>query len=143
MKRKPLIFVWLVLFGTVTLCLGHEFWLHPRSFFPKPGERVRVDILVGEHFRGETWDSQRKHMHRLVHYRKSQPGSDLLTQLKGDTIENVEVTFKAKGTHLLAFATTNKYIEIEPEGFLAYLTEDGLDNAIEYRRNHNNFTGAA
>ncbi len=42
-----------------------------------------------------------------------------------------------EGTNLIAFNSTNTFIEIEPAIFNKYLLEDGLTNAIEYRKINN------
>ena len=40
------------------------------------------------------------------------------------------------GNNLIALNNRNTYIQIEPQKFNAYLQEDGLDNALEWRKTH-------
>jgi uncharacterized GH25 family protein len=60
--------------------------------------------------------------------------SKSISEEKGDSIE---LTMLDEGTNLVAFNSTNSFIEQEAEKFNEYLKEDGLYDAIEYRKRNN------
>ncbi|MEZ0606879.1 DUF4198 domain-containing protein [Fibrella sp. WM1] len=126
--------VWLtsLLLIVSVLAVGHEFWLQPARFFVAPGTVIRIQTMAGEQFTGETSEG---HKRRLVYYRHHSPSgtTDLSTTLTGDHYGQTSVKLAQPGTHVLVFANTPKFIRMEPNQFLDYLNEDGLDNVIAAR----------
>jgi len=57
-----------------------------------------------------------------------------VTEADGDSIEYFMID---EGTNLIAFNSNNSFINIEPGKFNEYLEEDGLLNALEYRKKNN------
>lgn len=137
MKRR-IYLTCLLLIGCVW-ATAHEFWLEPTRFFAKPGDTVQVRTLVGEGFAGEPSEGKKN---RIVQYRHHAPKgqTDLTPTLTGDTYGSVSVSLTQPGTHLLVFANTPKFIELDADKFLAYLREDGLDNVIALRRDRGDTT---
>lgn len=133
MKR----FIYLaVLFVFFTLLSSHEFWLNPEKFIYTRGEKINIRFLVGENFDGENWKGNNEKIQSLKLYYGgvSDDLSGTISEEKGDSIE---LTMLDEGTNLVAFNSTNSYIELDAAKFNEYLQEDGLYNAIEYRKQNN------
>ncbi len=112
---------------------AHEFWLQPSRFFAAPGDKINIQVLVGEGFAGTRSEGKKN---RLVQYRHhtSAGVTDLAPVLTGDTYGDLSVGLDAPGTHLFNFANTPKFLAMKADKFLLYLAEDGLDNVIEARK---------
>jgi uncharacterized GH25 family protein len=116
--------------------LAHEFWLNPSKFIYKRTEAVNIRFLVGEDFDGENWKGNNERIKSLKLYYGgvSDDLTPVVTDATGDSIEYVMID---EGTNLIAFNSNNSFIELEPSKFEDYLKEDGLTNAIEYRKKNN------
>ncbi|MCU0380438.1 MAG: DUF4198 domain-containing protein [Chitinophagaceae bacterium] len=112
---------------------SHEFWLQPNRFQYKSGDPVRIRFQVGESFRGENWTGTRASVERLELFWKE--FDDDLKPLIGDTVpgDSLIIQFFDEGTVMTVFESTDKYIRLDPAEFTAYLQEDGLQNAIDFR----------
>jgi uncharacterized GH25 family protein len=119
--------------------LAHEFWLDPEKFIYKRTEKVNIRFLVGEDFDGENWKGNNERIKSLKLYYGG-VSDDLSPTVTGAAGDSIEYTMIDEGTNLIAFNGNNSFIELEPSKFEAYLEEDGLMNAIEYRK-QNNETG--
>jgi uncharacterized GH25 family protein len=115
------------------IALAHEFWLQPNRFFAKVGDKVTIQVLVGEGFTGERSDGTKD---RIVQYKHQSAGgtTNLAPALTGDTYGSVPVSLTTAGTHLISFANTPKFLAMRADSFLLYLKEDGLDNVISARQ---------
>jgi uncharacterized GH25 family protein len=133
MKKIKLLFI---LLGLSTLLSSHEFWLNPDKFIYNRGEKINIRFFVGENFEGENWVGNKEKIQSLKLYYGgvSDDLSKSISEEKGDSIE---LTMLDEGTNLVAFNSTNSFIELEAEKFNEYLQEDGLYNAIEYRKQNN------
>jgi uncharacterized GH25 family protein len=115
---------------------GHEFWLQPNHFQFKTGDPIRIRFRVGEHFEGENWTGTRASVEQLTLFWKEYD-DDLKPLIRDSTQgDSVTVQFFDEGTVMMAFESTDKYIRLAPKEFLAYLQEDGIQNAIDYREQH-------
>jgi uncharacterized GH25 family protein len=134
MQRKLLTL--LIVFILYTLLSAHEFWLNPEKFIYKRTEEVNIKFFVGENFEGENWhgNDERIKSLKLYYGGVSDDLSSVVTHEIGDSIEYFMID---EGTNLIAFNSNNAFIEIEPAKFDAYLEEDGLTNALAYRRQYN------
>lgn len=132
---KKLLFFF-TLFFLLTLLSSHEFWLSPDKFIYNRGEKINIRFFVGENFEGENWKGNNEKIQTLKLYYGgvSDDLSKCLSEEKGDS---VELTILDEGTHMIAFNSTNSFIEIDTSIFNTYLEDDGLYNAIEYRKQHN------
>ena len=135
MPIKKLLFTILLLSFLPSL-FAHEFWLNPGKFIYKRTDKINIRFLVGENFDGENWNGSNEKIRSLKIYYGGVVDdlSPVLTNAAGDSIE---YTMIDEGTNLIAYQGTNSFIELEPEKFEAYLKEDGLTNALEYRNEHN------
>ncbi len=134
MKKNLLVFG-LALLG-FNIAFGHEFWLQPSKFFADVGDKISVQVLVGEGFVGERSEGKKNRLIQYSHH-TANAITDLGPTLTGDTYGDVSVTLKTPGTHLFNFANTPKLLTMKADSFLLYLEEDGLDNAIEIRKQRN------
>jgi uncharacterized GH25 family protein len=133
MKKVPLSLLLVILF---TILCSHEFWLLPDKFIYDRGEEINVSFLVGENFEGENWTGDSSRIYSLLFYyggvkdeipRKLFPG-------KGDTLHLRQYD---EGTNMLTYQSYSTLINLEADEFNKYLEEDGLTDAIEYRKQHN------
>ncbi len=132
MKRLAIILLLL----TATAISAHEFWLEPRQFHLRKGETLTLRFLVGEDFIGENWKGNRSSVQHLkLYYNQIQ---DDLIPLVPDSLagDSLNLQFFDEGTAMIAYQSVNRFISLEPDKFLEYLKEDGLDNAIQYREEH-------
>lgn len=140
-KQKIMVVSALCALMSITAGLSHEFWLFPSSFFPQVGKPVPVSINVGENYEGERWGGGNRRVQRL---RLITPkGEQNLTASISQSDSLVEIKpliLKDGGTQMITLETNNSFIELEANKFLEYLKEDGLDNAVAYRREHKETT---
>ena len=136
MKRIYLASIVFVLIAL--LAQAHEFWLLPGVFFAEPGQIVPVEVMVGEHFNGERSEGKKNRLLQYVHWIEGAK-EDLSPKLTGDHYGVVSLKLTKPGTHLVAFANTNKYLEMAADSFIAYLREDGLDHVIQLRKERREF----
>ncbi|TAF94893.1 MAG: DUF4198 domain-containing protein [Cytophagia bacterium] len=130
-----------LLLVAITAVFSHEFWLLPEQFFLSVDQNVKVSVEVGEDFTGERWGGGTRRVTALKLHTQTTI-KDLTSTVQQDDSGVIAPVLKLEetGTQLLTLATNNSFIELEPEKFLAYLTEDGLGNAIAYRQKHNETT---
>lgn len=130
------------LFATVSLIIisavlsAHEFWLEPEKFIYQRGEEINVRFHVGENFEGENWSGDTSRIQSLNFY-YSKVKDDLSPAMgieKGDSIQFSQFD---EGTAMVTFNSKNTFIELDSAQFNAYLQEDGLKEAIQYRKKHN------
>lgn len=112
---------------------AHDFWLEAHPFYTQKGKTVELSIHVGNEYTG---DSLPNIPNWYTDFSIYQPGSK--TPVKGELGEDPAGNFKPEqeGTYAIGYQSTFTYIEINPETFNKYLNEEGLQNAIEYRRKH-------
>ena len=130
MKKFSLIVVLGISLG---IAFGHEFWLQPSRFFATVGDKINVQILVGEGFLGERSEGRKN---RISQFRHDAAGSitDLAPSLTGDAYSDISVPLTTAGTHLFSFANTPKFLSMKADSFLLYLEEDGLNDVIKARQ---------
>jgi uncharacterized GH25 family protein len=122
-----------LLFLCVALPLSaHEFWLKPAKFKLRVGETTMISMRVGENFTGELWKFNQSRVIVFAHCHKNET-LDIAPVVKDSVTMPIELTFKTEGTHLVAFHSTPKFIELDAKKFSEYLKEDGLDEIIALR----------
>lgn len=132
MKMKKL----LSLVGLLLVCswvFAHEFWLEPVKFWLSKNEKVRIDHRVGEDYMGGHSDGHKYKIVKLDQYGRGQK-RDIRSQVCGDSLSSMDVSFDSEGSHLIAFNNTSKFIELEALQFNEYLRTEGLDNVAAFRR---------
>jgi uncharacterized GH25 family protein len=134
MKRILLISAFFLFAVFVT---AHEFWLHPEKFIYQWGETINVRLLVGENYEGENWSGNQSSINSFKLY-LGDAMDDMTDRISDSTSgDSLQFAIYDEGTYLLAYHSYNKYIELDSAKFLAYLQEDGLQNAIDYRQVNN------
>ena len=115
---------------------AHEFWLNPDKFIYRRIEKINVRFTVGENFEGENWQGNNERIRSLRIYYGG-VSDDLAPYITGMNGDSIEYTMVDEGTNLIAFHSNNSFIEMEPAQFEAYLEEDGLTHALDYRKQNN------
>lgn len=132
MKLRLLV---VLLIATISAALAHEFWIFPENFFPKMGEKVAWKIQVGEDYMGERWGGGSRRVERLRLFSDKGPKDLTATiQQSEKQVEAPAFTIQQAGTQMLVLETNNSFIELEADKFEAYLKEDGLNLALDYRQ---------
>ena len=132
MKLRLLAFL---LIATVASALAHEFWIFPENFFPKVGEKLAWRIQVGENYEGERWGGGSRRVERLRLLTTAGEKALTATVRQSDSqVEPPAVAIEVPGTQMLVLETNNSFIELEADKFEAYLKEDGLQLALDYRQ---------
>lgn len=129
-------FLAITLLTIISSLLAHEFWLSLQKYIYKRGEKINVRFFAGENFEGENWKGNKEKIQSLKIYYGG-VNDDLSNYISDDPGDSLELTMLDEGTNLIAFNSTNTFIEIEAPKFNEYLAEDGLQNAIEYRKENN------
>jgi len=104
---------------------AHEFWLEPLHFH----RAGKVLIQVGENFAGEAWKGSGK---RAVRIRDTHGSQVTPMRLSGPA--QVKIPGGQPGAHLLSFSNSNSFIRLQAEKFNDYLSDDGLDTALQLRK---------
>ena len=114
---------------------AHEFWLEPSKFIYKRGETASIKFRVGENFEGENWSGNRSKINFLSFYQNGIK-KDISASLSDNTGDSLQLHLDQEGTAVVAYNGINSFIELEAGKFNAYLKEDGLQEAIDYRTQH-------
>jgi uncharacterized GH25 family protein len=125
------------------LAEAHEFWLHPERFRLNAGETLAVSFKIGENFTGEPWKFRKQRVELLNLYGDDGYQQKLIDRIVDGDKENLKVTFERDGTHIIALQTNNAFIKTDGEKFNAYLKEDGLDEAYDFRLANNQLADSA
>ena len=132
MKKVIIVFLLLI---AATLS-AHEFWIQPDKFIYKRGETINLRFLTGENFAGENWTGGKEKVQSMRLYFDDaidKSFEDNFTNDKGDSIPFSIVT---EGTAMVTLNTKNSFIDLDAEKFNAYLREEGLSEALDYRTQH-------
>ncbi|RBL88896.1 DUF4198 domain-containing protein [Chitinophaga flava] len=124
-----------VILGSSIIAFSHEFWLQPAKFMLKVNEPARVNIMVGENYKGERSDGRR---YQVLQFKHFAAGKEEVVQqpLTGKKKSSLTMAFSTAGNHMLAFSNTGKYIGLDAKKFNEYLVEEGLNNVKEWREQH-------
>ncbi len=117
--------------------LAHEFWLEPQQYIFSRGQEINIRFHVGEGFKGENWSGSREKINFLNLYYGDVVDSSLNEHISEEKGDSLQFSVYEEGTVMVVFNNINSYIELEPQKFLEYLKEDGLTNAIDYRKAYN------
>ncbi len=130
--RYPII---LAMAAIATPVLAHEMWIAPSTFAAAEGETVALSLLVGDAADVKPWKFA---WEKLVSLRDFGPAAmrDLQPTISVPATDGApfaQVAFAGRGTHLVALESYQQLITLEPAKFNAYIKEDGLTGAIDYR----------
>jgi uncharacterized GH25 family protein len=116
--------------------LAHEFWLEPQQYIFSRGDEINIRFRVGEQFHGENWKGSRQKINDLKFY-FADIADDLQEGLTDDEGDSLQFTVYDEGTVMVTFNNINSFIELDAQKFNEYLQEDGLAEAIDYRKERN------
>ncbi|MFT3936652.1 MAG: DUF4198 domain-containing protein [Chitinophagaceae bacterium] len=133
MKRSIIL---LIIVAVVLPILAHEFWLQPEKFMYKPGEDINVRFWVGEDFDGSNWSGNRDKVKSLSLYLEDDIVDDIADQVSDEKGDSLQLSVLDEGTPMITFNSTNSFIELDAAKFNAYLQEDSLQEAADYRTAH-------
>ncbi len=123
----------LVLLIAVGRVWAHDFWLEAAPFYTEPGKPVDVSIHIGNEYAGDS-------MPNIVSWYTdfSLYDANGKRELPGELGRDPAGYFKPaqSGTFAVGYQSTFTYAEIEPDTFIKYLNEEGLEHAIAYRSRH-------
>jgi len=137
MKKRLLIASAAVIILCISLT-GHEFWIQPGLTHIVVGQRIPLELTIGENFTGERWQGKGNKVQAYTHYFRNESEELLLSLEPGEGIVDLpDFIPRTEGTHMLTLATHNNYIEMPANEFEDYLKEDGLMAAFNYRNDHN------
>jgi uncharacterized GH25 family protein len=112
---------------------AHEFWLQPEKFIYKKNDKATIRFRVGENFEGENWSGDRTKINFLT-LQTNTGKTDLATLISAKKGDSLQLVLQEEGTAMITYNGLNSYIELDAQKFNAYLEEDGLREAIEYRQ---------
>lgn len=122
--------------GVLTLALAsvawaHVFWVQASSSTPSVGERVSVQLRVGDAFPGDVVPRNNSKIEKCVVVRPD--GTQ--ASLGGRDADPVVAKFspEAPGGYLVAYRSKPSSVELEGEKFTAYLHDKGLDRILARR----------
>ena len=130
------IFLLLLFIAILTSLTAHEFWLSPQKFIYTRGEKINVRFFVGKNFEGENWKGNNEKIQSLKIFYGG-VDDDLSKYISNQPGDSLTLTMLDEGTNLITYNSKNTFIEIPADKFNEYLTEDGLTDAIDYRKKNN------
>jgi len=131
---KKTIILLLLVIGAASF--AHEFWIKPAKYIYKRGETINLKFLVGEKFAGENWSGNKEKVHTMHLYFADVVDSNLKDNLTDNKGDSIQFAIYEEGTAMVTLNTKNSFIDLEAKEFNKYLQEEGLIEALEYRREH-------
>lgn len=120
----------------------HEFWLQPDKFIYKRGETINIRLREGKNFEEKNWTDAKDQLNSLYFYFGGVKDKDLLKAFSDKKGDSIQLALLDEGTALISSNFTNTFIEMQADKFNVYLTENGLTEAIEYRKQNNDTNSA-
>lgn len=129
-------FLFVITLLIVVPVFAHEFWLEPQQYIFSRGQEINIRLRVGEGFKGENWSGSREKVNFLNLYYGDVVDSSLNEHISDEKGDSLQFSIFEEGTAMVVFNNVNSFIELEPKKFEEYLAEDGLANAVDYRKQH-------
>ncbi|TGE27919.1 DUF4198 domain-containing protein [Hymenobacter metallicola] len=123
----------LCIFLSAGAAVAQEFWLLPPRFFVEAGAKINLHVFVGENFTGSRWPGKPTRLTSFVHYAPNDTLDLTKTASQHDTL-STSVELVRPGVHLLAFSTTNSFVELDAETFNTYLKANELERVTHLRQ---------
>ena len=116
---------------------AHDFWLEAAPFYTAQGETVELSVHVGNDYVGDTLPNISSWYSDFSLFE-----GDRKTDVDGELGRDPAGYFKPQqdGTYLVAYQSMFQFTEIDPDTFNKYLVAEGLDHALEFRRQHQQLT---
>lgn len=116
--------------------LAHQFWLQPQQYIFSRTEEINIRFKAGEDFTGENWTGNNEKAKELKLY-YADVVDDLDNALSDANGDSLQFSLHEEGTAMVTFNSFNLFVQLEAEKFNAYLLNNGLQHAIDYRKQHN------
>lgn len=137
MKKRTLMAVLAILFTCIGI-VAHEFWIQPSLTHVSVGQRVPLEVTIGENFTGERWKGKGNRVTSYSHYYRNEIEELLLSLPPGEGLVDLpDFIPRTEGTHMLTITTNNAFLETPADEFEAFLKKNGLMSAYEYRNANN------
>ena len=109
---------------------SHDFWLEAHPFYTNAKNSVDISVHVGNEFIGDSLPNIPNWYTDFSLYQQHSK-----TKIKGELGRDPAGHFTPDqtGTYAIGYQSDFSYVEIDPDTFIKYLTDEGLDNAIQYR----------
>jgi hypothetical protein len=109
------------------LAAAHDFWIEPMNFRPKPGDKVPLQLRVGQHFKGEAVLFLPEAFERYLS--ASGDGEQSVAGKRGD--EPAGSIVAGRGLHVIGLHSKQFEVSFEslPE-FQKYLETEGLERNL-------------
>lgn len=139
MKKSIII---IAIFLLAAPLLAHEFWLQPEKFMYQPGENINIRFWVGEDFDGSNWSGNHDKVKSLQLW-LDDVTDDIAGQVTDEKGDSLQLNIFDEGTAMVTFNSANSFLQLDSAKFNAYLQEDGLTGALDYRKTHNELDAAS
>lgn len=116
-----------------TSALAHDFWLQPAMFTAPVASAVPITILVGHGAARQRWAVS---IDRVVRFDDVTAAGtqDRRSELHPDSgAQDALLSFTTPGTHIIVLETNHAFSELPSIRFNAYLTDEGLTPALDFR----------
>lgn len=110
---------------------AHDFWIEPSTFRPAPGEKVAVELRVGDHFPGDPVPRMGGRIERFALV--SDAGAVDLPGVEGTDPAGF-ATAPPSGRALLVYDSNQASITLSGEKFEQHLAEQGLERVSVLRK---------
>lgn len=124
---KRILRIALVLCFAAAAAAAHDFWVWPSTFRPLPGAAVTLQAGVGEEFPKFT---NAVPIERIEGMRLVSPSGE-------QSLAACELKIGEPGAHVLALTVKPRFIELKPDQFARYITEEEFAHVIQARRQAN------
>ena len=122
----------LLIFVVSGCAAAHDLYLMPDRFLVTAGQRVTVGMHTGDSFpKSEATVSVARLRDTLVHASTGVTPIQNMSAAGTRTTGNFAVP--GRGHLVVAVRTIPNFIELAPDKFLSYLTEEGLKEVVEWR----------
>jgi len=112
---------------------AHDLYLLPLTFRVQPGETFEFGIHNGDAFPVSEASPVLERLRDVNLYSAKMTAEARDLRIDGNRAVGV-VTAPGEGDLILAVRTIPNFISLEPDKFLEYLKEEGLDHVIKWRR---------
>jgi uncharacterized GH25 family protein len=112
---------------------AQEFWLEPARFVVKPGTALHLRLFSGQNFQGKRWAGKASRIKQLLHRTPTGLHDCTTAATATDTLHST-LTFTEPGTHLVALATNNAFLQLDAAQFAAYLQAEGQEHILVLRK---------
>lgn len=123
-----------LLISITIICTAHEFWLQPNKFNYNISDTAVIKFNVGEDFTGENWKGNKNKIQHLLHYSPDFTTNNISSNLSDANGDSLRFPINEEGTHMVVFNSTNSFIQLDAKKFTDYLIEDGLKQALDFRK---------